>query len=655
MAVQLRCFHPTYDTDPRKQIITTGERFEKLVRFIASRDKFVFDYETSGTAWFKHAEAVGIGLGAWDDNGTLWSAYVPFRHRTGEQQLDIGLIGPAIGMLLRSPNVMKICHNIKFEDHFSRKEGWTLAGPRYDTMVAARLYNDNEALKLEHRAEVDLGVEGAKRWEQELQKEVRQLARANRMGVKEYKYLHGYSEVNIGLCGVYGCTDVLHTGGLHEVYERWGVSQHYPRIWPTEMALTRILCDMEQTGMPVDVDYLTQLRHQVQTEKFKIHEQIKQHLGGYDLSIGSDDEVRDLLTRTMGLPLEKRTEGNKLSVDKEVLEHFSTHNIVVKLILDWREADKIDTTYTASILNLLDGNHVVHGNLKQVGTNTGRLSCEEPNYQNMPSENDDRAVRYSGKKVKEGGVDPWSIRRAYPVRGADWVRLFLDYSQIELRVLAHYSQDPIMVDSFLKSEDCHARTAAEVGQLLGKECPRRIAKIVNFGLSYGMSELGLHRQAKIPLDEAEVFLDAFFQRYAGIRQFKQELWAQARRQGCQWNNLFGRTRRLPDLRSATFWRKKRAERQMIASAIQGTAAELTKESLVRIADFLAEEKIPAFLVNTVHDEIQIDTPREYAPRVAMVSKTLMEAYPEFSPIPVITDCEITETNWAEKHGYKVAA
>jgi len=654
MAVQLRAFYPEYDTDPRKQIITTADRFEKLVRFIASRDKFVFDYETSGTAWFKHAEAVGIGLGAWDDNGTLWSAYVPFRHRSGEQQLDIGVIGPAIRMLLASPNVMKICHNIKFEDHFSRKEGWTLAGPRYDTMVAARLYNDNEALKLEHRAEVDLGIEGAKKWEQTLNQEVRQLARANKMGVKLYKYLHGYSEVNVGLCGVYGCTDVLHTGWLHEKYEKWGVSKHYPRIWPTEMELTRVLCDMEQTGMPVDTEYLNQLRGQVQDAKARLEAELSRQLGGHVFNPGSDDEVRELL-KWMGLPLEKRTKGNQLSVDKEVLDQFSDHNVVVKLLLDWREADKIDTTYTASILNLLDANNVVHGNLKQVGTNTGRLSCEEPNYQNMPSENDDRAIRHSGKKVKEGGVDPWSIRRGYPVRGVDWVRLFLDYSQIELRVLGHYSKDPIMVGAFINGEDIHDRTAKEVGAILQRECPRRVAKVVNFGLSYCMSEIGLHRQAKVPLDEAEHFLAAFFQRYRGVERFRLELWAQARRDGCQWNNLFGRTRRLPDLRSETFWRKKRAERQMVASAIQGTAAELTKESLVRIDRWLRDEKIPGFLVNTVHDEIQIDVPREYAPVVAKASKALMEAYPEFDPIPIITDCEISETNWAEKHGYKVAA
>lgn len=170
--------------------------------------------------------------------------------------------------------------------------------------------------------------------------------------------------------------------------------------------------------------------------------------------------------------------------------------------------------------------------------------------------------------------------------------------------------------------------------------------------SYCMSEKGVAANTKIPVEEAALFLQAFFQRYGGISSFRQELWAKARREGCQWSNIFGRTRRLPNLVADEFWMRKRAERQMIGSAIQGTAAELTKESLVRIADWLAAEKIPALLVNTVHDEIQLDTPRECLSQVVKGCKRLMEAFPEFHPIPIIAEPAVSFTNWAEKVAYQ---
>jgi DNA polymerase-1 len=166
-----------------------------------------------------------------------------------------------------------------------------------------------------------------------------------------------------------------------------------------------------------------------------------------------------------------------------------------------------------------------------------------------------------------------------------------------------------------------------------------------------MSEKGVAANTKIPVEEAAVFLQAFFQRYGGISTFRQELWAKARREGCQWSNIFGRTRRLPDLSSEIFWKRKRAERQMIGSAIQGTAAELTKAALVRIADLLVELKLPAMLVNTVHDEIQLDTPKECLGRVVQVCKQAMEDFPEFHPIPIIAEPAVTYTNWAEKTHY----
>ena len=604
-------------------------------------------------AWYKHATISGIGLASWDDQGRIWNAYIPVRHRTAGVQLSMDVVGPVVKKLLADPDKLKVGHNIKFEDHFSRKEGWQILGPRYDTMVGARLYNDNEKfLKLEKRAEIDLGIKDAMYWNNELNVEIGKLARANQMGIEEYKAKYGYSEVDPHLCGIYCCTDTSHTAQLHDCYEKWGVSRHFARIWKTEMRLTSVLCDMEQAGMLVDVEYLKGVRTQVQQAKETLEKRIVEAMGGYKFNIGSDDELRGVLWHTLGLRWNKQTKGEQLAVDGEVLENFADSNLVCKLILEWREADKIDTTYTTSILEKLDDKNFVHGDLKQVGTSTGRASSEKPNLQNFASDSDDRAIVHSGKKLKEGGIDPWSIRRAFIVRGDAWCRVISDYQQIELKVLAYYSKDPIMCEAFIRGEDIHDRTAAEVGKLLGRECPRRIAKIVAFGLSYGMSEKGLARQAKIPEEEAASFLQAFFQRYKGISAFRNELCAKARRDNCQWQNLFGRVRRIPELQAPEFWKARRAERQMIGSAIQGTAAELTKESLVRLADYFEAEKLPALLVTTIHDEIQIDCPKECLPQVVKATKRLMEDFPEFAPIPILVDIQVTDKSWADKQPYK---
>ena len=649
---QIQLFTEPLPQEPNKVVVDTPERFERLANFLNTRKAISIDYETSGLAWFKNAHAIGMGLGAWDDQGRLWNAYVPFRHRTTDRQLDLRSIGPAIQRWLGDPSVLKIGHNIKFEDHFSRREGWTIAGPRYDTMIAGRLYNENYPAELEFRAERDLGIKDARRWQSRVHASLADLVSQNRMKKKEYLNQFGYSEIPVPICGPYCCTDTDHAGMLYQFYESKGLSSRYSRIWATEMELTRILCDMEENGLPVNEAYLRNVKAQVSVAKNQLEGEIQHALGGHMVNPGSDDEVRNLLYNVLGLRWTKETDSGQLAVDHDVLESFAETNRVCHLMLQWRDAEKISSTYTDSILRQCDSRGLLHCDFKSVGTNTGRLSCEKPNFHNFSNDDELRALIYSGKKLEDGGIDPWSVRRAFEMRAPGWARLLLDYSQIELRALAFYSKDPIMVQAYLNDEDIHERTRKEVSAILGRETERRIAKIVNFGLSYGLSEEGLSRQAKIPLEEAQVFMDAFFKRYVGITKFRLELCAQARRQRNQWTNIFGRTRRIPDLQAPEFWKQRSGERRMIGSAIQGTAAELTKESLVRIDRRLKQLGIPILLTNTVHDEIQIDTPKEYLRVVINECKPLMEDYPEFLPIPIKASVDWADTNWAEKRKWK---
>lgn len=651
MAVQLRPFYE-HVADPQRRVVDDSATFERLIAWLRTRRAIVVDYETSGLAWFRHARICGVGLGSWDDLGRFFAAYVPIRHRTTQPQLDAQIVLPAVGALLGDERITKVGHNLKFEDHMGRVDGISIRGPRYDTQVAAHLYDENRPTQLERRAFDDLQDKQAFHYSKQVTEQIAGFARANAMSREEYRTVYGYSELDTQFCGRYCCTDVIHTGALYSRYEQWGVSRHFGELCNTEMRLTEVLCDMECTGLPVNVEYLAGLKQTVGATKKMIEQRLWTATGGYEINPGSDNEVRALLVDVLRLGLTKMTDKEQYAVDHEVLEQFAPHSDVCQLLLHWREADKLDTTYTSSILKRLDHRNYLFADLKQCGTTTGRLSCENPNFQNFPSDSNARAIAHTGKKLKEGGIDPWSIRRAFPMRGPEWSRVFLDYSQIELRVLAYYSRDPIMVDAFLRGEDVHERTAQEVGAILGEKPERRVAKIVNFGLSYGMSASGLSKQAKISFDAAETFLAAFFARYRGVATYRKELVAMAQRNGDQWRNIFGRRRRIKGLSSQEPREVAASDRQMIASAIQGTAAELTKASLVRIYDWLRQANVPAMLCNTVHDEIQIDVPHEYVPVVVRECKALMEAYPQFAPIPILVDAEVSTQTWADKEAYE---
>ena len=322
-----------------------------MLRQLRAGPALTFDYETSGLAWHANAHSCGAAFATWDpSDGRIWNWYVPYRHESGEKQLDFSLVAPAIKGLLEDETKLKVGHNLKFEDHFSRKEGWRVLGPRYDTMVAGHLYDENMPLKLETRAELLLGHTDARYWEMEMKKEVLRLARAHKMGIRDYKNAHGYAQTPINLCGTYACFDTQHATELCLFYERRSLSSKFPRIWHTEMALTEALCDMEENGLPVDIEYLENLRDSLGGVKAGIEDQIKSILGPDMFKLGSDDELRHFMFQKMRLPLYKKTKGNKFSVDREVLGEFKEHSPVLKMLLDWRDAEKLENTYTTSIL-----------------------------------------------------------------------------------------------------------------------------------------------------------------------------------------------------------------------------------------------------------------------------------------------------------------
>ena len=644
-----------WPTDGSKSLVTTGEQFEGMLRWLQANQLRIFDHETTGLQWFKDDYSCGLGLGVFDSTSPsgVRSWYVPYRHQTGEGQLDIETIRDPMRRLFAEPDAVWIAHNFKFDEHMNRREGWHIGGRRYCTQMAARLYDENKPVALKKRAYLDLGHYWASEWEKRLDEEVNRLAKARKMKKTDYMATYGYCEVAIDLCGFYCCYDVDFTGQLFSLYERWGLSSHFPRVWNNEMQLIHTLCDMEEYGCLIDVDYVQYLKAETGKVIDRLSGMIEPMFRGSTFNPGSDADLRSFLYEHLMIPATTRTKKNQPSVEADVLAAFAHLHPAIPLIMEWREADKIRTTWTDSILKKLDHNGVLHGSLQNEGTTSGRLSSSSPNLQNFANENDDRAVRLTGRHIEDGGHDPWSIRRAFIARkrpdGVVIPRVILDYEQIELKALAYYTKDPIMTDAFLKGEDIHQRTQVEVGAILGGgPAPRRLAKITAFGLSYCMSAKGLSRQAKIPEDEAERFMEAFFGRYSSISNYREAFWAKVRFEGCQFANMFGRPRRVPGLTSDDNKIRKSSERQSFGALIQGTAAQLTKESLVRIHKWLRETGYPAVLVSTVHDEIWIDCDPSCLTVVVPKVKQLMEDYPEFAPIPITASADYIDTNWAEK-------
>lgn len=643
---------PSYQGN--KEIVRNYDSFSRMINFLELSPFITFDTETSGTAWYKHASICGASFSGIVD-GNFKCFYVPFRHKTGESQLSFSKCKEDLRRILEN-NKLKIAHNFKFDDHMFRKEGIYIKGPRYDTMIAAHLYDENKLKALKDRAVSDLGIKDAHAYDKAVDIELAKLAKLNNMKIKEYKYQFGYSHLPIDLCGIYACYDVDLTTQLYWFYERANISSNYSRVFNTEMNLISVLCDMEENGMPIDTEYLYNLKNKLKIVKDQIEENLFYHMRIRSFNIASDDELRQFLLNDLNLPLQKQTKKYQLSVDSEVLNSFSEYHPSLSLISKWKEADKLSTTYTDSIIKCLDSKSVVHCDFQQIGTIASRLSCKDPNLQNQPTDDDSRAIEYSGVDLEHDGIDPWSIRRAYIVRNKEWPRLYWDYSQVELRVLTAYCKDPILVKAYLNDEDIHSVTSLEVFGSKDKAY-RRKAKVINFGVTYGMTEFHFAAAIGVSVEEARSFLAKFFDRYKGVDSFRNVLWQHVRDNNGFFTNIFGRPRRIPDINSFNIKDRSRSERQTIATLIQGSAGELTKESLVRISQRINSEGLNGlvFPVCTIHDEIQYDCCVDALPKFCKIVKECMEDYPEFDPIPIKVDSEYTLTNWSEKRKLKLVS
>lgn len=388
-----------------------------------------------------------------------------------------------------------------------------------------------------------------------------------------------------------------------------------------EQPLTSVLFSMEREGFGVDAAVLERLGEKWRAELGECRAQIYQLTGVEGFNILSPKQLGEVLFDRLGLPAQKKGKAGARSTDAEVLEGLLPYHPAIEPILQYRQLSKLMGTYVDGLLKLIDPNGRVHTTFDQTSTLTGRISSLEPNLQNIPV------------RTEQGR----EIRRAF-VAGEGKILLDADYSQIELRVLAHLSGDPAMRDAFVKGQDIHARTAAEIGGIAIEQVTpeqRRAAKAVNFGIVYGISGFGLAKNAGVSRKEADAFIEKYFERYPQVHAYMSEMVRRGYELGYT-ETLFGRRRALPELQSQNRNIRNFGERAAMNTPVQGTAADIIKLAMVRVQDALQKGGLASKLILQVHDELVVEAPLQEADKVSALLRDAMENVVTLS-VPLIAE------------------
>jgi len=396
-----------------------------------------------------------------------------------------------------------------------------------------------------------------------------------------------------------------------------------------EMPLVPVLASMEKTGIKLDLLHLKKLSGELDKTLAGLVKEIYGQ-AGEEFNINSSQQLGKILFQKLKLPVIKRTKTGP-STDVEVLEELSGKSKLPAFLLDYRELTKLKNTYIDALPLLADKEDKIHTTFNQTGTATGRLSSLNPNIQNIP-------VR------KEAGKE---IRRAFIASEKGWKIISADYSQIELRILAHFSEDPNLLEAFKNDEDVHSRTAAEIfnmekAMVTGEE--RRIAKTVNFGIIYGISAFGLAKQLKISRTEAQKYIDSYLKNYPGVDNFMKASKEKARETGFA-ETLLGRKRYIPDIKSNNKNAREFAERVAINAPIQGTASDIIKLAMVKLYDIMKKDRVKGRLLLQVHDELILECPEK---EVAALKKTVKETMENIVKLKVPVKVDVNSgDNWCE--------
>ena len=554
-------------------LVDTQEGLDELWGELRSAGSFSFDAESTGTDPMK-AELVGLSFST--APGRAW--YIPVGHAEGTQLPLEGVLA-SLKPVLESPEIAKTAHNANYDVTLLSNYGITVNNLEFDTMVAAHLLG-KKALGLK-----PLGL-------QVLDVEMQQISDLIGTGRKQITF----DKVHLEDAMSYACTDADVTGRLRGVQEPELRDEGMWELFSdVEVALVPVLVTMQRNGIKLDAGSLHEMSRDLNAQLAQVTRQIYDSVG-HEVNIDSPQQLSFLLFNELGLAKTKRTKTGSYSTDANALEALRGVHPVVDGILEYRQLSKLKSTYVDALPELINpSTSRLHTSYNQTGSATGRMSSRDPNLQNIP-------VRTEMGR---------NVRKAFVAENApDWLLFSADYSQIELRVLAHVSQDQGLLDAFNRGEDIHSATAALMYDVPMDEVTwdmRRIAKVLNFGVIYGLSRYGISQQTEFSPDEGQKFIETYFAKYPGIREYIESVKQQARSIGYVSTPL-GRRRNIPDIAASNFNVRGAAERAAVNMPIQGGAADIMKLAMVRVHRRLEESDLQARMLLQVHDELMFEVP-----------------------------------------------
>ncbi len=600
----------TYET------ILTQEHFEKWLAELNNAKLFAFDTETTSLDYCK-AEIVGVSFAVVAGK----AAYLPLAHQYPDAplQLDRTKILAQLKPLLENPNKAKLGQNLKYDAHVLANHGICLQGIAHDSMLESYVLNSTATRhNMDDLAKEYLGVTTI-HYEDITGKGVKQIS---------------FQEVPIEQAAPYAAEDADITLQLHQtlitkLQEQPSLLSLYQDI---EMPLLSVLSRIESNGVLIDTGMLSQQSLELASQIVSL-EQAAHESAGHAFNLGSPKQLQTILYDQLKLPIRKKTPKGQPSTEESVLQELALEYPLPKLILDYRSLSKLKSTYTDKLpLQVNDKTGRVHTSYHQAVAATGRLSSSDPNLQNIPIRSEE------GRKIRQAFIAP-----------AGYKILAADYSQIELRIMAHLSGDAGLLKAFSAGEDIHKATAAEVFGVALEDVTtdlRRSAKAINFGLIYGMSAFGLAQQLGIDNSRAKSYIDLYFARYPGVKNYMDNIRAQAHEQGYV-ETLLGRRLYLPEIKSKNAARRQYAERTAINAPMQGTAADIIKLAMISTDQWLFKDKPDAKMIMQVHDELVFEVAEDQLENCSNAIRKLMCSAIELN-VPLLVDIGIGN-NWDEAH------
>ncbi|MBC4012619.1 DNA polymerase I [Morganella morganii] len=598
------------------ETILDEEALNRWAQVLREAGEFAFDTETDSLDNLS-ARLVGMSFAAKAGH----AAYVPIGHDylDAPDQLLTEQVLRVMKPILEDEKIRKIGQNLKFDRGIMENYGVELRGIAFDTMLESYVLNS-----VAGRHDMDSLAD------RHLNYKTTTFEDIAGKGKKQLTF----NQIPLEEAANYAAEDADITLLLHEaLYPQLEAEKSLLHVYQDiEMPLVPVLSRMERTGVLIDANVLAAQSVQLTARLDELEKQAFA-IAGEEFNLSSPKQLQTILFEKLNLPVVKKTPGGAPSTNEEVLEELADNHELPRVILEHRSLSKLKTTYTDKLPLMVDPKtRRVHTSYHQAVTATGRLSSRDPNLQNIPVRTDE------GRRIRQAFI----ARDGYCIMAAD-------YSQIELRIMAHLSQDKGLLKAFAEGKDIHRATAAEVFGVPLDEVTadqRRSAKAINFGLIYGMSAFGLARQLGIPRGEAQRYMDLYFERYPGVLEYMARTREHAAEKGYV-ETLEGRRLWLPEINSRNGMRRKAAEREAINAPMQGTAADIIKKAMIAVDDWLQKENIDALMIMQVHDELVFEVRKEQQAEMAEKIRGLMEAAMKLD-VPLKVEAGVG-ANWDEAH------